>query len=143
MNWKQEAIEHLEKYGAMVKAVETIPTEIARLKQSSASIGGKKADGVKVKMTLEPGNDRLINNLVKRQELKKSYDNARLWVAATDKAMSALDPEERQILERMYVKRERGAVTSLCLSLGVEQSSVYRRRDHALYRFTLALYGAA
>ena len=31
----------------------------------------------------------------------------------------------------------------LCEQLGVEQSSVYRKRDGALYRFTLALYGAA
>ena len=143
MNWRQEAIEHLEKYDAMVTAVETIPTEIARLKQASVGIGSRKNDGMKVKVSLEPGSDRLINNLVKRQELKKSYDNARLWVAATQKAMSALSPEERQILEQMYVKREQGAVTKLCLSLGVEQSSVYRRRDNALYRFTIALYGAA
>ena len=143
MNWKQEAIEHLQKYDAMVQAMENIPTELARLEQASCGIGGVTTDSPRVKKSTSPGNDRLINNLVQRQELTRSYENARLWVDATDKALSVLAPEEKQILLRMYVRPVRGAVSELCTSLGLEQSSVYRRRDNALYRFTLALYGAA
>lgn len=143
MNWKQEAIDHLQRYDAMVQAVENIPTELARLEQACCGIGGVKADTPRVKNSPAPGHDRLINNLVQRQELTRSYENARLWVDTTDKALSVLAPEEKQILFRMYVRPERGAVSELCTSLGLEQSSVYRRRDNALYRFTLALYGAA
>lgn len=143
MNWKQEAIEHLQKYDAMVQAVENIPTELARLEQASCGVGAVRTDTPRVRKTPDPGNDRLINNMVQRQALTRSYENARLWVSATDKALSVLAPEEKQILFRMYVRPERGAVSDLCEILGLEQSSVYRRRDAALYRFTLALYGAA
>ena len=45
------------------------------------------------------------------------------------------------VLTRFYIYPERGGVSRLCEELGVEQSSVYRKRDKALERFTLALYG--
>lgn len=142
MNWKQEAIDHLQKYNAMVQAVENIPTELARLQQSVCGIAAA-ASGPRVKTSPKMGDDLLINNLIKQQSLENSYENARLWVAATEKALAVLAPEEKLILFRMYVRPERGAVGALCETLGVEQSSIYRRRDSALYRFTLALYGAA
>ena len=143
MNWKQEAITQLQKYEAMVEAVETIPTELARLKLLSRRTPGSGSDGVRVLTSRSMGDDALINNIMKRQELEMSYKNAKLWVASTQKALSVLEPEEKQILEKMYIRPEKGAVGSLCVSLGIEQSSVYRRRDSALERFTIALYGAA
>jgi hypothetical protein len=36
---------------------------------------------------------------------------------------------------------ERGNIERLCKELGMEASSVYRRRDSALKHFTLAFYG--
>ena len=143
MNWKQEAIDHLQKYDAMLQAMENIPTELSRLKLLSQGMGGAKADSVKVKRTSAPADDRMINNFVKRQELERAYKNAKLWVTTIERALSVLDPDEKQILLRMYMDPQRGAVGDLCALLWVEQSSVYRKRDSALYRFTLALYGAA
>ena len=50
-------------------------------------------------------------------------------------------PEEKLVLQRFYLSPERGSVERLCMELGVEQSSVYRKRDKALHKFALALYG--
>ena len=55
--------------------------------------------------------------------------------------MDALSNEELVILQRMYLFPERGAVDRLCSELGVEQATVYRKRDKALQRFTTAMYG--
>lgn len=85
----------------------------------------------------------MIGNIVKREALKRSLENARRWVDTTEDALSVLSPEEKLVLERMYICPEKGVVNQLCSELGVEQSSVYRKRDCALYRFTMALYGAA
>lgn len=143
MNWKQEAIDHLRKYDAMVQAMDTIPSELSRLEHLAKGMGGIRTDLTKVKTSKSPDHDRLLNNFVKKQELERSYENARLWVRVTDKAMSVLSEEEKLILQRMYVRPEKGVVSDLCEKLGVEQSTVYRKRDNALSRFTLALYGAA
>ena len=85
--------------------------------------------------------DSLLNNMVHRQELSFALQQAELWLDVTDRALGALTPEEKLILHRLYIYPERGAIERLCGELGIEQSSIYRKRDKALHRFTLALYG--
>lgn len=143
MNWKNEAIERLTKYSAMVQAVENIPKEITRLERSVQELRGAKLGTAGSERQLGPKDDYLIGNLIKRQELDMAYDNARIWVDTTKCALSVLTKDERHILEKMYITPCRGVVNKLCVELGVEQSSVYRKRDQALYRFTMALYGDA
>lgn len=57
------------------------------------------------------------------------------------RGLAALTPEERLILSRFYIYREKGNPQRLCEALGVEQSSVYRRKDKALKKFTEAVFG--
>ena len=45
------------------------------------------------------------------------------------------------MLQRLFITKERDSLSRLCSELGVEQSSIYRKRDKALHRFTMALYG--
>lgn len=141
MNWKNEAIERLNKYTAMRHAVENLPLEIKRLEKDSTGLRGKRTDSIRVCISPGRQEDMLIGNLIKKEELTRSYDNAKLWVTTTDQALAALTHEEEQILRRMYISPQKGVVNLLCSELGVEQSSIYRKRDQALYHFTIALYG--
>ena len=143
MNWKNEAIERLTRYSAMSQAVENIPKEITRLERSIQELRGHRPDQFPGAKTPGPRDDALIGSIIKRQELSDSYENAKIWVDTTDQAMSVLNQEEKTILTKMYVTPEKGVVNQLCLAFGVEQSSIYRKRDQALYRFTMALYGTA
>lgn len=143
MNWKAEAIEKLRKYDAMRQAIVNIPEEISRLEIAACSIRSAKTDGTPVKGGGNGREDMLLNNLVHRQELNWSYEQAQSWLKSTDRALSALTPEEKLVLHRFYICPERGSVDRLCSQLGVEQSSVYRKRDKALHKFTVALYGIA
>lgn len=141
MNWKNEAIERLSKYNAMSRAVENIPLELKRLEKNSTDLKGRRMDSIRVRSSPSRQEDILLGNLIKQEELNRSYENAKLWVNTTEKALAALTPEEEQILRRMYISPQRGVVNLLCSELGVEQSSIYRKRDTALYHFTIALYG--
>ena len=62
----------------------------------------------------------------------KQLQTMRLQVEAMDKAMQALTPEERLVVERMLIHPAAGSVQELCQILGVEQTSVYRRKYKAL-----------
>lgn len=143
MNWKNEAIERLSQYNAMMEATVNIPQEIRRLEDFAASLRPNDPSIIPTGKPLGPNDDLMINNIIKRDHLEKSYQNAVSWMIVTNRALNVLEPEEQMILKRMYVKPEKGVVGMLCEDLGVEQSSVYRKRDHALYRFTMALYGTA
>ena len=73
--------------------------------------------------------------------LTDALQQAGLWVDVTDHALDCLDDQSRQLLHFMYVTGQWGSATQVAREMGIERSSVYRRRDEALRKFTVALYG--
>ena len=140
MDWKREAIDKLKNYAAHREALENIPKELQRLE--SVYTGIRSTAG---RATVSGGGgsreDTMLSNIIHRDELKRRLKEARLWVAQVDKALAVLDDEERLVLDRFYIHRAKGNVGELCERLNVEQATVYRKRDSALRRFTIALYG--
>ena len=143
MNWKAEAKEKLRRYDAMRLAAVNIPQELERLQIEAHSIRAARTDGTPVAGGGNQREEAMINNLIQRQELERTLQQAKMWLQATDRAMSALTQEERQILHRLYIYPEKGGLEQLCKELDMESSSIYRRRDRALKHFTLAFYGIA
>ena len=141
MNWKREAIDKLKNYEAHREALENIPKEIKRLESAYAGIRSATTDGTPVSGGGNTREDSMLSNIVHRDELKRRLKEARLWVAQVDKALAVLDDEERLVLDRFYIHRAKGNVGELCERLNVEQATVYRKRDSALRRLTIALYG--
>jgi len=138
MNWKNEAMEKLRRYDAMRNAVKNIPLELERLEKEAAEIWDSK-----LKAPSDALNAALLENQIQRKELCRALDMANGWIHSVEGAMSTLTPEEKLVLHRLYLFPQRGNVSKLCQDLCVEQSSIYRKRDKALYRFTVALYGTA
>ena len=141
MNWKAEAKEKLRKYDAMRLATINIPEEIQRLEVDARSIRSARSDCTPVKGGGSRREEAMLNNIIHRQELTRTLEQARLWVKTTDRALSALTKEEKLILHSLYIYPDKGNVDRLCKELGMESSSIYRRRDKALEHFTLAYYG--
>lgn len=142
MNWKHEAADKLRYYEAHKQALESIPKEIERLKSAYVRIRSATTDGAAVSGDGSTREDIMLSNIVHRDELKHRLKESRLWVSMVDEALEVLDDEERLVLDKFYIHPAKGNVSELCERLGVEQSTVYRKRDNALKRFTLALYGA-
>ena len=141
MQWKEEAMEKLKKYSAMRTAEKNIPEQICMLEASAATLRSSSAPKLGGHSSVRAREDALINNLAERQELEWSLVRVQQWLAVMNRGLDALTPEEIIILQKMYLFPERGAVDRLCSDLGVEQATVYRKRDKALHRFTVAMYG--
>ena len=119
-----------------------LPEEIQRLEIDAQSIRSAKTDRTPVSggSTRE---EALLNNIIHRQELAWTLQQAQSWLKTTDRALTALTGEEKRILHRLYIYPERGAINKLSSELGVDTSVIYRRGDKALKRFALAYYGIA
>ena len=141
MQWKEEAMEKLKRYAAMRTAEKNIPEQICMLEASAATLRSSAAPKVGGHGSVRAREDALINNMAERQELEWNLARVKQWLAVTNRGLNALSNEELVILQRMYLYPERGAVDRLCGDLGVEQATVYRKRDKALRQFTFALYG--
>ncbi len=136
-------MEKLRRYNVMRQALCNIPDEIKRLKEEIRTIRSANPEMTFIRGGGGKREEMLINNLVQRQELEWNLKRAKRWLTMTDRGLAALMPDEKLILQRLYLHPEKGALERLCNELGVEQSTVYRKRDQALRQFTVALYGFA
>ena len=143
MRWKEEAVERLESYSAMERAVQTIPQELKRLEMEATTLRGSAMGGTGCRMGRGGQEDLLLDNMVKRQELERTLEQARLFIRITDQALAVLLPEEKQLMEQLYICPKWGNVNQLTVDLGMARATVYRKRDEALRKFALALYGKA
>ncbi|MBQ4601188.1 MAG: hypothetical protein IJB17_06130 [Oscillospiraceae bacterium] len=142
MDWKQEAINKLKDLEVKKQALRSIPLERERLRCALEGIRASGVDGAPVRGSTTRREDRLLGCIVKLQELENTEKQAKLWVKTVSGALDALTDEERLLLDRLYVLPVKNGVNQLCEELMVEKSAVYYRRDKALRRFTLAMYGA-
>ena len=76
-----------------------------------------------------------------RQELERSLKQTKLWVKSVNAALRVLQQDERRILERFYIRPVQGAAERLSSELGKDVKTIYSKKDRALYKFTVALYG--
>lgn len=143
MDWKYEALEKLREYNAKKLSLENIPVEIKRLESAMQSIRSATSDGSPVKGGGNGREDMYLSNIVHREELERSLEQAQMWVDIVDAGLEILSEEERLILSRFYINPAKGNVDMLCEELGIEKPSVYRRKDAALRHFTICLYGCA
>ena len=72
--------------------------------------------------------------------LRQQLESLQKQVEILEGALQVLSPEERLVAEYLLISPEKGNVQRLCGMLNVEQSSVYRRRDHVLEKIARALY---
>lgn len=141
MNWKFEAIEKLKEYTARKNAITIIPEEIKRLEEDAQRIRAASTDATPVQGGGSTREDMLLSNIVHREELQRRLSDAQRWVDIVDGGLSVLTDDDRLVLDRFYIHPMRGNVDRLCDELAVEKAAVYKRKEKALHRFTVALYG--
>ena len=120
--WKDAAERRLTDYESMKKAKEMLPQQIARYK------------------TPQPGEARL-DMIAKKIFMRERLRQVKRWLDVTQKGLQVLTPEERLVVQMLYMMPGKGNVAKLCDVLNCGQTTVYRRRDKALEKFTMALYG--
>lgn len=139
--WRDQAIEELQLYNAKKQALVNIPQQIAELESSIASVRSPSADIVSVRGGGGKRDDAYLNNIVKRDSLKTSLEAAQRAVDRIESALLTVTEDERKMLERFYIIPERGAAKRLAMDMGIDEQTVYRRKDDALYKFKTAMYG--
>lgn len=141
LNWKREAIENLKDYSAKKTSIQNIADEIGELNSKKASIRSATADGTAAKGGGSVREDVMLDNIIRAEKLSDNLRDVRRWVSRVDTGLSALDDEERLLLDRFYINPERGAADTLAFELSVDIKTVYHRKDRALRKFTVAMYG--
>lgn len=141
MNWKQEAIDRLRNYTVRRRALTTLPQQMEEVQLRRRSIHAATADGCAIKGGGNGRENMLLDSMVHQEELARRLELTRKWVAAVEQALQVLTDEDRLVLDRFYIHPAKGYIERLCDELNLEPAGVYKRKDRALRRFVMALYG--
>lgn len=141
MDWKAIAIDDLREYNVRRQSLEALPLQIAEMEAETTAI--RSSGNMDAVRSGGSGSreDWILGCMVKKEKLLRNLDRAKLWVEFMDKGLAVLTEDERHILDRFYINPAKGNVDRLCEELFVEKTALYKRKDAALRRFTLALYG--
>ncbi len=140
MIWQDFAIDELKKFRSRQAALLNLEDRIKELHTQFVSLGGN-SNSVPVMGGHPQIEDKLLNNIVSRDELKNNYKTVKRSVDRVSRGLEVLDEREKQILDGFYICRTLDYADRLCDKLCVEKSQLYRIKDKALYKFTLAMYG--
>jgi hypothetical protein len=141
LKWQSEAMNKLRDYDARKTALVNIPEKLQALNEQFTGIKSARTDAEPVSGGTNHREDMLLDNIVKREELKRNYHISKAAVAVTERGLNELDDEQRRILELFYIRRPKDYISRLCDELHVEQATLYRKKDEALRKFTIAVYG--
>lgn len=75
------------------------------------------------------------------EEARKQLENVREEVLWLQRLQRYLTPEERLLLDRLFIHKRKGCVDELCQLLHVEKSSIYRRRARLLDKLVQYTFG--
>ena len=141
MDWYIFSIKRLREYEMRKQSLDNIKEQISILESQFTGLKAATADGTPTGDNENRREDMLIHNISKREELKNNYKLVFRDISITENGLKALTEEERRILFVFFIERQKNYVERLCEELFISKTELYRRKDEALKKFTMAGYG--
>ncbi len=142
LNWSVYAVQRLRDYEIKKTAVDNITEQIKVLEQRFTAIRSATTDATPVQGGNENKREEmLLNNISTRDGLKKNLDIITREIEITEKALETLTEEERLILTRFFIEKQKRYVERLCDELFISPTRLYVKKDAALKKFTMACCG--
>ncbi len=140
---KSAAIDALKDYGSMEYIIEHSDEEIYALESKMENPKNAVINGMPGVQNPKASEDRMASCIDEINVLKERYRQALEYMEWFGPAWDALTDEERYILETFFLTSETktGAVQSIGTQLSIERSQVYYRKEKAVGRLSLLLFG--
>jgi hypothetical protein len=141
MNWKKESENELRDYGQKQNALSNIPQLLDQIEYELSILNARKTRTESIGGRTYKLDDLLIENIIKKHELERNLLLTKQRVELIEHGLLSIPEDERRILELFYIDRPYDYIQILGEEFGYEKSSLYNKKDRALRRFTLAMYG--
>ena len=145
LNKTSAAEKALEDYGAMKDIIENTDERIKSIYEKMSGVGSPvMSDMPKGPHNPQATEDRYIKHIDEIDVAKERYRQALEYMDWMDPALASLNDDERAVLEMYYwssYRQRGGAIRSIMDYFQIEQSSAYNKKNRALAKLTLLLYG--
>ena len=141
---KSAAIKVLRDYKSMEKIIKNTKGKILDEQMKMYSLGSFAMDGMPHAHNLHSREDRITNSIDKIDFLKDRYEAAREYMSWVNPAWHSLTEEEQYLLSQFYFDedaRRDNLITDIADRMCICTQSVYNKKNKALEKFTMLLFG--
>lgn len=135
-------INAIKDYESMAFIIKSTEKEIEHANEKLTSAGPKLSD---IPSVHDPkaGEARILSVIDQIDILEERYNQALEYMRWFQPAWDLITDDERYILKMFYTENSYGynAVYSIMDKYNIEQSAVYKRKNRALSRLTVLLFG--
>ena len=141
---RSAAMDVLKDYSSMRFIIEHTDEEIKAAYEKMGGTGSMPPDGMPHRRNPQAGEDRIIKGIEEIDVLRERYRQAVEYMEWFLPAWEELSEEERYVLETFYGEdNEYGssAAEKIADYFQIERASAYRRKNRALEKLTILLFG--
>lgn len=140
---KGAVIRVLKDYNSMKFIIDNTDDEIKGLQDRMCSVASPSLNGMPKVHNPQAGEDRIIKVLDEIDVLKERYRQAVEYMDWFKPAWDSLTEDERYVLETFYTDEDAGtgAVYVICDQYHIERFSAYNKKNRALDKLVVQLYG--
>ena len=140
-DYKREMIERLKTLEARKASLEFTARELDRINSEMTRIQSALKDTTPVSGGESKSEDRLVGLIMAKMELEQIRRETDSYVTDMEKALNSLESEDFYVLDVMFIHKRPDALDQLATSLGVDKSTVHRKKDRAIRNLTRLFYG--
>lgn len=118
--------------------------EIKNTREQMNGISGPKFDGLPKAHNPQATEERIVNGVNEIDVLKERYRQAAEYMEWFKPAWEQLSEEERYVLEAFYSKDNAygsGTIYTLAEHFHIDRNAAYKKKNRALDRLTVLLFG--
>lgn len=140
------AIEAIKDYGSMKFIIEHTDEEIKTAYEKMSGMSSPQLDGMPHSHNPQAGEERIIKGIEEIDILRERYRQAVEYMNWFVPVWNELSDDERYVLQAFYSEDNEygsGAADDVAEHFCIERASAYRRKNRALERLTVLLFGKA
>lgn len=141
---RSAAVDALKDYSSMRFIIDHTDEEIKAAYEKMSGISSPQFDGMPHSHNPQAAEDRIIKGIEEIDVLKERYRQAVEYMAWFLPAWKELSEDERYVLEAFYGETNEygsNAADEVADYFQIERASAYRRKNRALERLTILLFG--
>lgn len=136
-------VQAIKDFSSMKFIIDSTDSAVKNVYDGMSGVGSPNMDGMPRSHDPKAGEGRIVSGIDEIDVLKERYRQAVEYMAWFVPAWEQLDEDERYVLKTFYGSGERGLLTvdAIAEYFQIERASAYRRKNRALDKLTVLLYG--
>lgn len=131
----------LRDYGRMEFIISHTDDEVKAVHEKMGGVISPRFDGMPHTHNPHAAEDRMAEGMDEISVLRERYREAVEFMGWFKPAWEELTEDERYVLECFYMGADGPAVSAVCERFQIERNSAYRRKNRALSKLSVMLYG--